>query len=101
MTQTADKITPSRSIPPLENGDHLTLAEFERRYNAMPNLKRAELINGVVYMSPPVSILGHGKPHVVLAIILGTYWHGTPGLEISDNGSVRLDLENMPQPLCR
>ena len=37
-------------IPPLEHGDRLTRYEFERRYNAMPNLKKAELIEGVVYM---------------------------------------------------
>ncbi|HAC64547.1 MAG TPA: Uma2 family endonuclease, partial [Cyanothece sp. UBA12306] len=31
-------------IPPLENGDKLTRKEFEHRYHAMPNLKKAELI---------------------------------------------------------
>ena len=41
-------------IPSLENGDRLTRAEFERRYEAMPNLKKAELIEGVVYMPSPV-----------------------------------------------
>jgi hypothetical protein len=35
-------------VPPLEAGDHLTRAEFERRYKAMPELKKAELIEGVV-----------------------------------------------------
>ena len=30
--------------PPLENGDHLTRCEFERRYSAMPDVKKAELI---------------------------------------------------------
>jgi Uma2 family endonuclease len=87
-----------RAVPPLENGDHLTREEFERRYDAMPNLKRAELINGVVYMSPPVSIHGHGKPHIFLATVLGTYSSVTPGLDVADNSSVRLDLKNMPQP---
>ena len=33
-------------IPALENGDRLTRAEFERRYEAMPGLKKAELIEG-------------------------------------------------------
>lgn len=28
------------SVPPLENGDRLTRAEFERRYEAMPQLTR-------------------------------------------------------------
>lgn len=30
--------------PPLENGDHLTSDEFERRWKAMPDLKRAEFV---------------------------------------------------------
>lgn len=30
-------------IFPLENGDHLTRDEFERRYHAMPHQKKAEL----------------------------------------------------------
>ena len=42
------------TLPPLENGDRLTQAEFERRYNAMPHLKKAELIEGVVYVPSPV-----------------------------------------------
>ncbi|MCI0525278.1 MAG: hypothetical protein L0Y75_08465, partial [Acidobacteria bacterium] len=39
-------------IPPLEPGDRLTRDEFERRYAAMPDLKKAELIEGIVYMDP-------------------------------------------------
>ena len=35
------------TIPPLENGDLLSRAEFERRYTAMPKLKKAELIEGI------------------------------------------------------
>ena len=54
---------PSCRIPPLRNGDHLTREEFERRYSAMPELKRAELIEGVVYMPSPVRIDEHGSPH--------------------------------------
>ncbi|QFS44803.1 hypothetical protein GXM_02278 [Nostoc sphaeroides CCNUC1] len=41
-------------IPPLESGDRLIRPEFERRYNAMPNLKKAELIEGVVYVASPL-----------------------------------------------
>ena len=40
---------PLRRLPPLETGDRLTRSEFERRYHAMPNVKKAELIEGVVY----------------------------------------------------
>ncbi|MFM7475469.1 MAG: Uma2 family endonuclease, partial [Microcystis aeruginosa] len=43
-------ISPQLTIPRLENGDKLTRREFERRYKAMPNLKKAELIEGIVYI---------------------------------------------------
>src|SRR5262249_23936902 len=43
------------SIPPLQNGDRLTRDEFDRRYNAMPSVKKAELIESIVYISSPDS----------------------------------------------
>src|SRR5215470_14159959 len=85
-------------VPPLENGDVLTRAEFERRYEAMPHLKKAELIEGVVYVPSPVRHRHHGAPHALLVSWLGQYIAGTPGVEISDNSTVRLDLDNEPQP---
>jgi len=36
------------SIPRLQNGDRLTRVEFERRYLAMPEVKKAQLIEGIV-----------------------------------------------------
>lgn len=54
------------TIPPLENGDLLTRAEFERRYTAMPNLKKAELIEGIVYMASPLRFEPHAEPHADL-----------------------------------
>jgi hypothetical protein len=50
-------------VPPLENGDHLDSDEFERRYGAMPDLKHAELLEGEVYVGPPVRAHFHGRPH--------------------------------------
>ncbi len=85
-------------VPLLENGDRLTRDEFERRYEAMPNLKKAELIKGVVYMPSPVRHQRHSKPHSYVMIWLGTYFVATPGLDIGDNVTVRLDDENDPQP---
>jgi Uma2 family endonuclease len=85
-------------IPALQPGDRLTRAEFERRYDATPNLKHAELIDGVVIMPPPVSAGGHSSPHFRLITWLGTYEAATPGVEGGDNASLRLDLDNMPQP---
>ena len=57
--------TAERSAPvciPLESGDRLTRAEFERRYSARPDIKKAELIEGVVYVATPVRIEEHARP---------------------------------------
>ncbi len=85
-------------IPPLENGDRLTRVEFERRYNAMPELKRAELIEGVVHMPSPVRLERHAEQHGDLMTWLGTYRLHTPGVRFGDNATVRLDADNEPQP---
>ena len=58
-------------VPPLQDGDRLTRAEFERRYDAMPELKKAELIEGVVHMGSPVSANNHAEPHFDLITLLG------------------------------
>jgi len=87
-------------ILPLENGDRLTRAEFERRYDAMPRLKKAELIEGEVYVPSPVRHKYHGMQHSRLTFWLCAYEGSTPGVEMSDNSTVRLDAENEPQPDC-
>src|SRR5687767_6376710 len=85
-------------VPPLQSGDRLSRDEFERRYDATPGLAKAELIDGVVYMPPPVSHDDHGRPHFDLITCLGVYRAATPGVTGGDNGSIRLDLGSMPQP---
>jgi hypothetical protein len=88
------------AIPPLENGDRLTRAEFERRYDAMPELKKAELIEGVVHMPSPVRQRHPGRQHSHLNFWLCAYEGSTPGVEVGDNSTVQLDLDNIPQPDC-
>jgi Uma2 family endonuclease len=88
----------NEDIPPLENGDRLTRPEFERRYDAMPHLKKAELIEGVVHMPSPVRIRHHGRPHAHIMAWLGAYCGATSGVDIADNATVRFDLDNEPQP---
>lgn len=85
------------AIPPLEMGDRLTLAEFERRYAAMPSSTKAELIEGIVYMPSPVYDR-HGRPHFRLIGWFAFYETATPGVIGGDNTSVRLDLDNEVQP---
>lgn len=89
--------TPER-IPPLRNGDRLTREEFERRLNAMPQATKAELIEGRVFGAPPTSFEGHSAPHADLMGCLAVYRAATPGVRVGDAGSIRLDLDNMPQP---
>ena len=84
--------------PPLNNGDRLTRAEFERIYAAHPEIKKAELIEGVVYMPSPARYREHGKPHFDAIVWIGTYFAATPGVEGGDNATLRLDFENEPQP---
>jgi Uma2 family endonuclease len=91
-------IASSLTIPPLENGDRLTRIEFERRYHAMPQVKKAELIEGMVYMASPLRIRRHGEPHARIMTWLGNYWAATPGIGLADNTTVRLDADNEPQP---
>ena len=85
-------------VPPLKHGDRLTREEFERRYEAMPHLKKAELIEGVVYMPSPVRIDLHGRPHAQIMAWLGAYWIATPGVDLADNSTVYLDSNNEHQP---
>jgi hypothetical protein len=87
-------------IPPPKEGDRLTRDEFERRYDAMPHLKKAELIEGVVHVPSPVRCDQHGEPPSHLEGWLYHYRWKTPGVRLADNASVRMDLVNMPQPDC-
>src|SRR6516164_4518850 len=99
MTSPA-RTSPAPPVPPLAAGQRLTRAEFERRYEAMPHLKKAELIEGVVYVPSPVRHQYHGKQHSRLVAWLVRYEASTPGVEVGDNSTLRLDLDNEPQPDC-
>ena len=91
-------IPKTTSIPPLESGDRLTRYEFEERYQMMSNVKKAELIEGIVYVASPVRATKHGRPHAKIMTWLGAYWANTPGTDVQDNATVRLDVDNEPQP---
>jgi Uma2 family endonuclease len=94
--------TSSKTIPLLENGDRLSLHEFERRYTAMPYQKtgrnKAELIEGIVYMASPLRIRSHAQPHSQITGWLVSYQASTPSLIVGIEPTVRLDLDNEFQP---
>jgi Uma2 family endonuclease len=85
-------------ILPLANGDHLTRFEFERRWEATPHLKCAELIEGIVFTTNSVPYTQHGRPSAFLAGWAGFYAAYTSDVQCALHTCVRLDLENMPQP---
>lgn len=83
----------------LESGDHLSRAEFHRRYSRRPDIKKAELVEGVVYVAPPVRLTQHGAPHAAVVGLCGTYAAHHPGaVRVADSGTVILDSDNEVQP---
>lgn len=90
---------PASIIPPLTNGDKLTRYEFERRYNTVSKPKKAELIEGIVYIMPAaLRFRSHGQPHGRITGWLFSYEAMTPGVALGVEPTVRLDLDNEPQP---
>jgi Uma2 family endonuclease len=85
-----------QEIEPLVAGDNLTWEEFEKRWDAMPELKRAELIGGVVYIMSPTS-----TPHATHDIdACGSLWFyssNTPGTQCAAAATWRM-LDDAPQP---
>ena len=96
-TTTLPESTP---VPPLVDGERLSRDEFERRYHAMPENVKAELIEGVVYMASPARFKLHGNSDFRLTAWLGVYQASTPGTDGSANGTVRLGKQDEPQPDC-
>ena len=70
--------------PTLENGDRLSLDEFMWRWEQLPDLKQAELIEGVVYLASPLS-RAHGLYDDLFHRWLIYYADLAGGLSISPN----------------
>lgn len=88
-------------IPPLESGDRLTRHEFHRRYEASPRVKKAELVEGVVYVASPVRAKYHGIPEADLGAWLSLYRVTHATVSVAHNSTVFLDNDNELQPdLC-
>src|SRR5437588_8539088 len=86
------------AIPPLRNGDRFSVKEYMRRYKATPEGFRAELIEGVVYVTSPAMHHDHGKPHSLIGTWFGVYWAMTPGVDGGMESTILLDQEeNRPE----
>ena len=86
------------TIPRLQNGDTLDSDEFMLRYHAMPELKKAELLEGVVYLPFPMRKAIHGYSNADLLGWLGNYRLRTPNVRASAHATIRFDKRNVPQP---
>ena len=84
-------------LPPLRDGDHLTRDEFMRRWEAMPNLKWAELIDGVVHMPSPISKI-HGDFHIRMSGWLVFYVTARPQCQLLSAGTWLMSPNSAPQP---
>ena len=85
--------------PLLRDGDRLSVEEFERRWDAMPELKHAELIEGRVYMNAAALRWDwHAEPHSIVTSLMWMYSAFTAGVRCGSEPSVRMEASSMPQP---
>jgi Uma2 family endonuclease len=82
--------------PALVTGNRMSLEEFLSRWEELPELKNAELIDGVVNVPSPVSYR-HGALDNLVALWLGYYASATPGSDCAGNATWFM-LGSAPQP---
>jgi hypothetical protein len=97
-TMTSSVASRPATLPTLESGDRLSREEFHARYLLRPDIKKAELVNGVVYVPSPTRDPQHAQPHFLLNAELGVYQRRTLGVIGSNNGTVFLGLDDEVQP---
>lgn len=86
------------SLPVLESGDRLTREEFHRRYEARPDLHRAELVDGVVYVPLPMRYAEHDRPAALCVGLLLIYAAPRPDVQNGANASLLIDDTTEVQP---
>jgi Uma2 family endonuclease len=89
-------LSPVVTPPGLVTGEQMSVDEFLRQWEELPDLKNAELIDGVVYVPSPVS-RKHGNLDMRIHWWLAQYAHATSGCEGGSN-STWLMLGSAPQP---
>lgn len=80
----------------LHEGDRMSREEFLWRWEQLPDLKFAELIDGVVYLSSPLSE-SHSDYEGLIFEWLLTYRNHVPGVKILSNATWLLGASS-PQP---
>ena len=90
----------ARTMKPvvLESGDRLSRKEFHRRYSLRPDIKKAELIEGIVYVASPARWDKHGKHQSLVVFWLVAYATNKPDLGVGDADTVFLTGGHEVQP---
>jgi len=89
-------LSPVVRPPGLVTGERLTVDEFLRRWEELPDLKHAELIDGIAFVSSPVS-LEHSRLDMRIIWWLSHYACLTPGCDGGSNGTWLMS-GSVPQP---
>jgi Uma2 family endonuclease len=80
------------------NGDRMSRDEFHRLYEETPEDFRAELIGGIVYVTPPRCPIAHGKARMMFCSVLVAYEVKTPGVDGCAITTVLLGDDSEPEP---
>lgn len=80
----------------LVTGMRMTREEFLAVWEELPDVKRAELIDGEVWVASPLSI-EHSKPETAFGLALSIYAVRTPGCGSGQNATWQM-LDSEPQP---
>jgi hypothetical protein len=80
----------------LVTGMRMTREEFLAAWEELPDLKRAELIDGEVWVASPVRI-DHWQPEGLIGLWLGMFSLRTIGCQFGHNGTWEM-LGSIPQP---
>jgi len=92
-------LDPRTSAPLLSTGMTLSGPEFMRRFEAMPDVKKGELREGIVHlMTSPVRYEEHAKPDSIMQFWLGTYRLAFPRFQQATNGTIYLGPDDIYQP---
>jgi Uma2 family endonuclease len=89
--------TVDQTVRPLVDGERLSRDEFLRRWELLPEVKRAELLEGVVYMPSPEG-LTHNIEEPAMMAWLYTYAAFTPGCQAGGHGTWLMTEDSAPQP---
>lgn len=87
-----------RMLLPLESGDRLTREEFHRRYCARPDIRKADFVEGIVYVPSPARFEQHNKPQTLMIMWLNVYAAATPGVEAGGDATIFLSATSEVQP---